>query len=334
MRPVEGFYVEDADGVIFAVKGILHPRGKSIVVPRYVPSRTGERGGGTRRYNKVPSSTYKVSIGAWPRLRHLDPYLGVELLAMRACEVTRTYDPVLGLAELRNRASTALHMACISLADALESGGVKGEGVGVSGSMLLGLERGDSDIDLVVYGHEGGRRAVEVLSGLRADGLTIPLGGSAPNPMRIPSKAHLAHERRKLLKGMLKFKGRFVRYLIRCVPFAEEYGERYGEAKHTDGGTTKAEAMVVDDGLGAFLPTRYRARGTGSQSSRFDIVSYGGIICEQARRGERVLVSGKIEMVKDGRGRAHPEIVVDMRGHYLYSPRLGGRRPRCGMRGG
>lgn len=292
MRPVEGFYVEDADGVIFAVKGILHPRGKFIVVPRYVPSQTGERGGGgTKRYHKTPSSAYKLSMDAWPRLRYVDPYLGVELLVMRTGEITGIYDPVLGLVELRRRASTPLHRACVSLADALESGGLKGENVGVSGSILLGLERGTSDIDLVVYGHAEEKKAVEVLRKLRAYGHTIPLRGHVPNPMRIPVKAHLAHERRKLLKGMLNFEGRFVKYLVRCIPFEDEYRERYGEAKHTDGGPMKAEAIIVDDGLGTFLPTRYEARSTGPQSLRFDIVSYGGIICEQARRGERVLVS-------------------------------------------
>jgi len=331
MRPVEGFYVEDADGAIFAVKGILHPRGRLVVVPRYVPSKRGERGGGARRYHKMPSSSYKLTMDSWPRLRYVDPYLGVELLAMRVGEITKTYDPVLGLAELRRRASTPLHRACVSLADALESGGVEAGRLGVSGSMLLGLERGISDIDLVVYGYADGRRGVEVLRGLRAQGQTSPRGGHLPNPMHIPAKANLVHEGRKALKGMLNFKGRSIDFLVRCIPLEDECRERYGGAKHTDLGPMKAEAIVVDDGLGTFLPTRYGARGTCPEGLRFDIVSYGGIICEQARRGERVLVSGKKEIV-DEMGGAHIEIVVDMRGHYLYCPELVGRKPRYCMR--
>jgi predicted nucleotidyltransferase len=54
-----------------------------------------------------------------------------------------------------------------------------------------------------------------------------------------------------------------------------------------------------------------------------DVVSYGGVICEQAKKGERVLVSGKLEKRVDVvTGRKEPEIVVDMGGHYLYDPEL------------
>lgn len=193
---------------------------------------------------------------------------------------------------------------------------------GISGSILLSVEKATSDVDLVIYGYANGRRAIEILRQLRAERETVPIGDDVPNPMQIPIGIHLAHERRKLLKGTLKFDGRYIKYLIRCVLSQDEYVERYGEAKHTDMGPVKAEAIVIDDRLGDFLPTRYTVSTMGSQSAEVDIISYGGIISEQARNGERVLVSGKMENVVGKNGRLESEIVVDMGGHYLYSPEL------------
>jgi len=82
MDPIEGFYLEDACGNIFAVKGIMHPERRYIVVPRYVPSERGDRKGSAARYEKLPSSTYKLSFGNWPQLRYADRCLGLELLAI------------------------------------------------------------------------------------------------------------------------------------------------------------------------------------------------------------------------------------------------------------
>jgi len=322
MRPIEGFYVKDANGTIFAVKGILHPMDKYIVVPRYMPSIGGERWDGETRYDKIPSSKYKVSMDDWPQWKYMDPYFGIELLAIGEKDIVRIYDPMLGLAELRKGAKKFLHRACVSLAERLEFGGLEGGCMGISGSILLGVEKATSDVDLVIYGYANGRRAIENLRQLRAEGETVPIGDDVPNPMQISIGIHLSHERRKLLKGKLKFDGRYIKYLIRCVLSQDEYVERYGEAKHTDMGSVKAEAMVIDDRLGDFLPTRYTVSTMGSQSAEVDIISYGGIISEQARNGERVLVSGKMENVVGKNGRLESEIVVDMGGHYLYSPEL------------
>lgn len=322
MRPVEGFYVKDANGVIFAVKGILQPMDKYIVVPRYMPDEGGDRWDGKRRYSKMPSANYKVSMGDWPKLKYMDPFLGLELLAIGVKDVVQTYDPMLGLAELRRGTESILYRACVWLAERLESGGLVGECMGVSGSILLGLEKASSDMDLVIYGYANGRRAIEALRQLRAKGDTAPLEEEVPNPMQIPMGIHLAHERRKLLKGVLKFEGRRFKYLIRCVLSQDEYVERYGEAKHSDMGDVRVEATVIDDRLGASLPTRYSVSTVGPQNTRVDVVSYGGIISEQARKGERVLISGKREAVVRKNGITESEIVVDTGGHYLYSPEL------------
>jgi predicted nucleotidyltransferase len=321
MRPTEGFYVKGADGVIFAVKGVIHPDGKIIVVPRYLPSETGDRGSPSARYRKIPASIYKLSMDNWTKLRYTDPYLGLELLAMGERDVRGGYDPLLRLRELRDGALTRLQRACVTLSEQLEGAGVEGASIGVSGSILLGLEKEGSDIDLVVYGYSNAKRSVEEMRRLRGEGGTLPLEGPIPNPMRIPIEIHLAHEMRKALKGRFEFEGGYVKYLIRCIPMEGEYPERYGEARHVDRGSVRAEAEVVDDSFGFTVPTRYSVRAAWPPDAI--VVSYSGILCEQALRGERVVISGKIEeKVSEKTGESTTEIVVDMAGHYVYNPRL------------
>ncbi|MBO3803932.1 MAG: hypothetical protein JTT11_08725, partial [Candidatus Brockarchaeota archaeon] len=292
MDPVEGFFVEDARGNVFAVKGLLHPRKKLVVVPRYVPSGSGDRSRRGASYLKLGSSAYKLSMDRWPRLRRADPYLGVELLEMDEGDVEKVHDPVSKLEELRREASTPLQKACVFLSSALEKGGVDGRMVGVTGSILVGLEKGSSDVDLVVYGLADSARAYEAMRRLRLEGLTAPASGKARNPMGLPAGIQEAHEARKLLKGELLLGSWRVGYLLRCIPLKEEYVERYGEARHADAGALRLEADVVDDKFGYLVPTRYSVQIQGS-GKRVDVVSYGGVICEQARKGEKALVSGK-----------------------------------------
>jgi predicted nucleotidyltransferase len=130
----------------------------------------------------------------------------------------------------------------------------------------------------------------------------------------------MMHERRKVLKGILLFRDMRVRYLLRCIPLQDEYPERYGEARHLDKGPIKLEAKVIEDRYGFLLPTRYSIQVL-KDGFKIDVVSYGGVICEQAKNGERVLVSGKLdERTEIGSGKKYSEIVVDMRGHYFYNP--------------
>ncbi|MGQ9513613.1 MAG: hypothetical protein ACUVTL_00940 [Thermoproteota archaeon] len=322
IEPIEGFYLEDHHGTIFAVKGIMHPRKKYIVVPRYLPSWMGDREGRGKRYLKLPSSTYKISMNRWPHLLQLDPYLGIELLMMEEKDVKKKYDPISKLEELRSGATTYLQRACVHLSKMLEERGVDSWSLGVTGSILVGLEKGSSDIDLVVYGLRNSAKVYEAMLQMRNEGCTISVEES-PNPMGLPKEIHVMHERRKLLKGILKFCDGKINYLIRCIPLQEEYPERYGEAKHLDRGPIELEARVIEDRFGFLLPTRYSIQTLDNDGVQMDVVSYGGVICEQARDGEKVLISGKLdERVGVGSGKKVSEIVVDMGGHYFYNPEL------------
>jgi predicted nucleotidyltransferase len=51
----EGDFVETKDGLIFDVKGLVHPPGRVVAYVRYVPDAAGDRVRLGRRYRKLYS---------------------------------------------------------------------------------------------------------------------------------------------------------------------------------------------------------------------------------------------------------------------------------------
>ena len=64
MRAREGDLIKTKDNVIFDVKGLVHPPGKVIAFPRFIPSPTG-----TRRHHK---SMYGKVYNLAERFRYLE----------------------------------------------------------------------------------------------------------------------------------------------------------------------------------------------------------------------------------------------------------------------
>lgn len=132
-------FFENQDGWIFAVADYLHPDGIRSLL-RYVPDPEGERESRGIRYRKMDfQASYEFLRGRRPeyiRDLHVVPFE----------DVARIYRPPEGLAsseDPRVRRIAAL----------LASSGVPWGEMGITGSMLVGLQDRGSDIDFVVYGN-------------------------------------------------------------------------------------------------------------------------------------------------------------------------------------
>ncbi len=55
MQLVEGYLIKSVGNVIFDVKGLVHPPGKVIAFPRFIPDVEGPRQYGGIRYRKIYS---------------------------------------------------------------------------------------------------------------------------------------------------------------------------------------------------------------------------------------------------------------------------------------
>lgn len=104
-------------------------------------------------------------------------------------------------------------------------------------------------------------------------------------------------------------------YFIRFIKGPEEIAERHGDKRYRPVGRAKIKAMVVNDEEAIFTPCPYSVsdvsfiRGRGV-SGLTEIASYRGRFCEQARQGETLVASGKLEAVSTRGGGTYHRLVV------------------------
>jgi uncharacterized protein len=309
---LEGAAVENEAGLIFTVKGIVHPPDRIVAYLRYVPDKRGERLRGRKRYRRVYSNTEREkTLRALGLSYHVDdPILGVPVEAVPWDDVTRVYDPRERLQRLRDTGSGgALSRDALALAELLrDAAGVPGTALGLTGSLLFDLHTDDSDIDLVVYGDAECRKVHAALTRLLNDpssAVRRPRGSelTAIHAMHREDTPLSAADFARLQSGKVN-EGRFAGrpYFVRFVKLPAEVPERYGDPCFAPAGRALVEARIVHDRDALFTPCRYGLREPrvleGPRLADLDeIVSFRGRFADQARVGQRVRARGALERV-------------------------------------
>ena len=314
-RAREGDFIESSEGLIFDVKGMLHPPDRTIAYLRYVPDKSGPRERRGVNYRKVYDLACRAQLlrTRWPEYLCADPVFNREIQAVPKAKVKQHYLPNEKLRQLQRAAEPdKLQQAVVDMALILgREAGVPAFRIGVSGSILVDLHTSRSDIDLILYGSHAARKCYSkllMLLGARSQGFN-PYGERDVRRLYVqrkqgasmPFKAFLRHERLKVLQG--KFKG--TEYFIRCVRDWGEWQENYGDRKYYPHGRATVHAMISDDTESIFTPCTYGladATGAGKLRAPTQIVSFRGRFCEQAHMGERILARGTLEKVVDEHG--------------------------------
>ncbi len=314
MKTCEGDLIETATGLIFDVKGLVHPPNQIIAFIRYFPSKEGERKRGETTYGKVYSLSKRYALLRKKFRQYLvyDTVFDEILCEVPISDVKKLYRPVEKLLELRgSRELDSLECKSVQLAELLEKkASAPLESIGISGSIMVGLHTAYSDIDPIVYGSRNCMKAHSALEEMfrSGHGLVKPytqdelrtLFEFRSEDSTADFESFVRTESRKVMQG--KFIG--VDFFVRFVKDWSEIDERYGDVQYRNVGYARIKAKIVEDSESIFTPCKYRIEDVavieGIKVQQLnEIASFRGRFCEQARVGEVVVAQGKVERVID-----------------------------------
>jgi predicted nucleotidyltransferase len=312
MRAREGDLIKTRDKVIFDVKGLVHPKGKIIAFPRFIPSSKGTRQGRDRSYGKVYNlgERFKYLQKNNPEFIIFDPVFGETLCEVPVTDIAEHYQPTEKLATLRasNQLSTLENKALLLAETLKEEASIPWSSVGISGSIMAGLTTEKSDIDPIVYGIKNSKKAYIALQKLlkkENSGFKPYSNDELQELFDFRSKdTHMSFEDFILVEKPKVFQGKFfgTDYFVRFVKNWPEISEQYGDIYFRNSGYAKITAKIADNSDSLFTPCTYKL-----ESVRIDegpklepvkeIVSFRGRFCEQAKNGEAITAQGKVELV-------------------------------------
>ncbi|MBC7130709.1 hypothetical protein H5T51_05780, partial [Candidatus Bathyarchaeota archaeon] len=268
MGPVEGYLIESVEGIIFDVKGLVHPPAKVIAFPRFIPSLDGLRRRGDIRYRKIYSIKERFDFLAerLPEYIVYDPVFDTKLCEVPVKRIKQIYNPVKGLERLREKPKLedleATALECLKILQ--KEANVPWNSLGISGSILTGVYSEGSDIDPVVYGAEN---CLKVHSALRK---LLEIEDTPFKPYSLEDLRVLFDFRSKdtqmdfrdfvAVESRKAFQGKFMEkdYFIRFVKAPEEIAEQYGDIQYRNMGYAKIEAVVADASEAIFTPCIYK----------------------------------------------------------------------------
>jgi predicted nucleotidyltransferase len=308
----EGDLIRHKSGVIFDVKGLMHPEGKVIAFPRYIPDPQGPRQGKDASYGKVYSLGDRF-IFLQKRLPHLivfDEVFGETMCEVPVDEIMQVYRPQEKLAAIRNGVpQNIFEPKALQLATDLQTeADIPWSAMGISGSILAGLTTSTSDIDPLVYGVENCRKAYTALQHMLKQGhprFKPYTKEELKTLYDFRSKdTHMSFEDFQRVENRKAFQGMYqgTDYFVRFVKEWPELNEQYGDVCYSKAGYVKLTAEVSDKTEALFTPCVYGLEKVqileGTKLSPIkEVASFRGRFCEQAENGETITAQGKAELV-------------------------------------
>jgi len=335
LEAVEGFAVETLEGLIFTVKGLVHPLHRLIAYLRFMPDPGGDRKRGSVSYRRVYRFEEQREIlqRRFPIYIAYDPIFGFEVQGVPRQYAQNIFDPCFRLAEILEKgAKDPLEENSLAFANLLkDAAGVPMSSLGVSGSVLVGLHRPGSDVDLAVYGDRESRGVHGALGGLldsgqgpvrrldRAELAALHASHRTDTPLTFSDFVRL--QSRKTNEGY--FAG--IPYFIRFIKGKREGEQRYGDTSYEPLGKATIRFRVTDDADAIFTPCRYAVEDVlfldrAEEADLQEVVSFRGRFSDQVRTAELATARGSLERVVPREGKVHHRLAVGGEaGDYLLS---------------
>lgn len=317
METREGYLFETQEGLIFDVKGLVHPLDRIVAFPRFIPDPHGNRNRRGITYRKVYalSDRYKLLEEKFPQYLVPDPIFGERLCEVPKKDIRYYYCPSDRLHELRkSNHLDKLEADALHFLEFLQNySSVPWNKLGISGSLLTQLHTPNSDVDPIVYGEKNCLKVYETLKTVLENEKSAVkpyaqqelrgLFNFRSQDTEMSFNDFVTVEHRKVLQG------KFLQhdFYMRCVRDWNEVEERYGDVVYSRIGYAKIKAIILDDSEAIFTPCRYSVDNVQVLEGKFgkavtEIASFRGRFCEQARNKEAVIAQGKVEKVQKKNG--------------------------------
>jgi uncharacterized protein len=316
---IESYYLETPERLLFAVKGFEHPDDRIIAVLRYAPyPEKGDRkknGEFYRRLYHFPEQEQFLQA-AYPQYLHYDPIFQLTLQSVPKFLIRKIYDPRLRLRELMQAPiRNAVEEDAVSFASLLQrETEIPWSGLGITGSLLIGLHTVYSDLDLAIFGAQNCKKVYRALHGMldtpsnsvlrRLDARGLDdLHAQRAKDTHMDFAEFSEVEKRKVNQGSFRDRA----YFIRFIKEACEEVEPYGFSSYRALGRMAITALIADDQEAIFTPCKYLLSDVRNLEALplpdpTEIVSFRGRFCEQAQAGERIMATGTLERVQSIQG--------------------------------
>ncbi len=281
-------FIETTEGLVFAVVDGAVEDGKVLCFLRYGP------------YGKLNTAAANALLRAsYPCYLHHSARMDAVIHAVPVERIHRHHQPRERLLEiLAHPTQDAIEGKLLRLLKLLMDGGLALDSFGVTGSLLLGCQTLDSDIDMVIYGRDNFFRALARVRELVKAGLLDELDAVAwrdtyeRRGCELSFEEYLWHEGRKGNKGVIegtKFD----------LALNVETSEDEPQSAWFKTGPALISGRVLDDARTFDYPARYPI----DHPEIAEVLSFSHTYVGQAKTGETIEVAGNVETSGKGRKR-------------------------------
>ncbi len=347
---IEGDFIESKSGHIFEIKGFHQPQDRTIAFIRYAPiskpssleinmrNKINNSNCSLEYYKKIYPLNEKFQYikEKHPEYLFSHPNYYFQLQAVLNSEIKEHFLPNKFLQFLNN--SKEILPSGSILKDALdlchylsENSGVPYEYIGITGSLLVGLQNEESDIDLIVYGYENSikiRKVIKENFQNQNQDEKHPLCAYSMENYRdlyksrakgssISFQKFLQYEVRKLHQGKFRTRDFFIRFLEHSNRDNYKKENQFENRKIKNFGRIGISGEIVNDEFWWTTPSRVQIADVTIQNSNklihdihdllkqyslkitdiYQIISLRGRFTENVRLLERFHVFGSLELV-------------------------------------
>jgi len=255
---------------------------------RYVQDNSGWKKATTEQANAFLEQHH-------PDYLHYSPVLDAHLHAVDINRIVKHHQPKQRLQQImQENQPDAIEHDLFQLCDLLQQNGLDLTQIGITGSLLVGVQNQSSDIDLVCYGRSVFHQCRAIARELIEQGQLQELNNQdwqqsyQRRSCDLSFAEYVWHEQRKTNKAVIngrKFDLNFIDEL-----------KRSEATSYQKCGAIKLQCKIIDDTHAFDYPAEFKI-----EHERFDaIVSFTATYTGQALQGETVEVSGIVEQTPEG----------------------------------